>query len=70
MGEKKEMKTKKIENDLSNTKNEEELTYEQKSKHAAAKLKNILSHMKDFKAIIDEYRNVYKHAKGEKQDRY
>jgi hypothetical protein len=46
------------------------LTYEQKSKHAAAKLKNILSHMKDFKAIIDEYRNVYKHAKGEKGERY
>lgn len=52
MGEKKEMKSKKLEGE-GNSKNEEELSYEQKSKQASIKLKSITSHMKDFKSIID-----------------
>ena len=41
------------------------MNYEQKSKQAAIKLKSIVSHMKDFKAIIDQYKH-YKQEKGEK----
>jgi hypothetical protein len=47
-------------------KNDEELSYEQKSKQASLKLKNITTHMKDFKAIIDEYKVRSKHLNQDK----
>lgn len=53
------MKTKKGED----ARNEDEISYEQKSKQASTKLKNITSHMKDVKAIIDMYKIEQKHAK-------
>lgn len=65
MAEKKEPKSKKIEGD-NNNKTDEELTYEQKSKQASLKLKNITSLMKDFKSIIDEYKQQTKHNKLDK----
>ena len=65
MAEKKEPKSKKIEGD-SSAKTDEELSYEQKSKQASLKLKNITSLMKDFKSIIDEYKQQTKHNKIEK----
>lgn len=45
--------TKPVKKSEDGPKAEEEVTYEQRSKQAASKLKSILSHMKDFKAIID-----------------
>ena len=43
---------------------EEELTYEQRSKQAANKLKNIITHMRDFKELIDRYPAATKHSKN------
>ena len=63
--EKKEIKNKKLEGQSSNNKNDGEVNYEQKSKQAAVKLKTIVSHMKDFKAMIDQYKH-YKQERGEK----
>ena len=58
--EKKEFKaTKKVDEPESKGGNaqkvDDESNYEQKSKFAAQKLKTIVNHMKDFKAIIDLY---------------
>lgn len=55
--EKKDTKVKKQED----TKNDEEISYEQKSKQASNKLKSITSHMKDMKIIIDEYKAQQRH---------
>lgn len=44
-------------------KNDEEISYEQKSKQASNKLKSITSQMKDMKTIIDEYKAQAKHTK-------
>ncbi len=63
--ERKEVKLKKDEMG----KNDEDSTYEQRSKHSVNKLKNIISHMKDIKAIIDEYKATYKHGGG-KMEKY
>lgn len=38
------------------SKNEDEISFEQKSKIAAGKLKNIVEHMKQLKVIIDMYK--------------
>ena len=59
LSEKKEFNaTKKVEGEGNATgKNEDEISFEQKSKVASVKLKNIVSHMKDFKAIIDLYKS-------------
>lgn len=57
--EKKESKQKKGEDN----RNDEEISYEQKSKQASSKLKNIISYMRDFKAIIDEFKLQKKHEK-------
>lgn len=65
VAEKKEPKSKKIEGD-GNPKTDEELTYEQKSKQASLKLKNITSLMKDFKSIIDEYKQQTRHNRLDK----
>ena len=57
---------KKVQNDHQGSK-DDDTNYEQKSKHATVKLKSILSHMKDLKAIIDEYKATYKHGKDNKE---
>jgi hypothetical protein len=64
--DKKEFKlSKKIEGEAPGTaKSEDEVSFEQKSKVALAKLKSIVEHMRDFKAIIDMYKNKFE--KGDK----
>lgn len=63
--EKKQFKaTKKVQGEGTTTKNEDEVSFEQKSKIAAGKLKNIVEHMKLLKVIIDLYKNFK--DKGEK----
>lgn len=63
--ERKEPKIKKDANQQS--KADTESGYDQRSKHATTKLKGIISHMKDLKVIIDEYKATYKHK--DKQDK-
>lgn len=55
--EKKQFKaTKKAEMETNTSKNEDEISFEQKSKIAVGKLKNIVEHMKQLKVIIDMYK--------------